>query len=126
MILADSSVWIDFFRGGNSQFANLIRRDEIITHPYVLIELALGSLRDRRRTLRELDDFNSVIVATDFEVRQMIEDNRLYSRGIGFVDAHLIASCLLTSGARLWTRDARLAAAARAAGVHVFQLTTHN
>jgi len=126
VILADSSVWIDFFRSGNPQFADLVEREEIATHPFVLIELALGSLKDREQTLHELDEFDSVLVATDFEVRQMIEDNRLYSRGIGMVDAHLIASCLLTSGTRLWTRDSRLATAAALAGVQILQLRAEN
>lgn len=126
MILADSSVWIDYFRGGSPQFSDLLEREEIATHPFVLIELALGSLKDRRHALRELEELDVVIVATDLEVRHMIEDSRLYSRGIGLVDAHLIASCLLTSGIQLWTRDSRLAAAARSTGVKVFQLTTEN
>ena len=126
MILADSSVWIDFFRSGNPQLSAQIEREEIATHPFVLVELALGSLKNRKQTLLELDELDTVIVASDDEVRLMIEDNRLYSRGIGFVDAHLIASCLLTTGTRLWTRNSRLAEAALSTGVSVFQLRTEN
>jgi predicted nucleic acid-binding protein len=126
VILVDSSVWIDFFRCGNSQLSDRIEREEIATHPFVLIELALGSLKHRKQTLLELDELDTVTTAENFEVRRMIEDSRLYSRGIGFVDAHLIASCLLTSGTQLWTRDGRLASAARTAGVQVLQLTIEN
>jgi predicted nucleic acid-binding protein len=77
-------------------------------HPFVAAELALGSLRDRAHTLAFLDWLPQTKVAQLNEVRQMIEIHTLYSKGIGLADAHLIASCLLTPGMQLWTRDAAL------------------
>lgn len=118
MILADSSIWIDFFRRGNLQMRSLLDNEEILMHPFVVAELALGSLKERKRTLAELDRMDMVTVAGTAEVRRLVEGRSLYSRGIGLVDAHLIASCLITTGVRLWTRDGRLAEAARASGVH--------
>ena len=95
-------------------------------HPFVVAELALGSLSQRHKKLALMDTLVRVNVADIAEVRRLIEGRSLYSRGIGLVDAHLIASCLITSGVQLWTRDVQLALAARSAGVHVTQLTTEN
>ena len=118
MILADTSIWIDFFRMGNPEMQRLLRNEEIVTHPFVVAELALGSLRDRAKTLAELDRLPQVQVAHGNEVRSMIESHSLYSRGIGFTDAHLIASCLITPGTQLWTRDVRLRAVAETLRIH--------
>lgn len=117
MILADSSIWVDHFRRANPQLQRLLDAEEITMHPYIVMELALGSLKDRASTLADLDLIDRIEVAETAEVRGMIEARSLYSRGIGFVDAHLIASCLLTPGTELWTRDDRLKNAARMAGV---------
>jgi predicted nucleic acid-binding protein len=86
-------------------------------HPFVVAEIALGSLRNRRRTLEPLEGLRQVRVAQIGEVRRMIEAHALYSRGIGLIDAHLIASCLLTPGTRLWTRDTRLQSVARSLSI---------
>jgi predicted nucleic acid-binding protein len=92
--------------------------EEIRMHPFVLAELALGSLVERRKTLSELERLTQVQVAHLDEVRSMIEAHSLYSRGIGLTDAHLLASCLMSPGTQLWTRDTRLENVARALGVH--------
>jgi len=86
-------------------------------HPFVVAEIALGSLRNRRRTLQPLEKLRQIGVVHIDEVRGMIERHTLYSRGIGLIDAHLLASCLITPGTQLWTRDTHLADAARALGV---------
>jgi hypothetical protein len=117
MILVDSSVWIGHFHSANPQLRNLLLREQIGMHPFVNAELALGSLRDRAKTLLDLDFLPAARVAQMNEVRRMIEANALYSKGIGFVDAHLLASCLLTPGTQLWTHDAALQKAAKALGI---------
>lgn len=117
MILADTSVWIDHFRSSHPEMHRLLARDEIAMHPFVAAELALGSLRDSAYTLAFLDWLPQTKVAQLSEIRQMIEIHALYSKGIGLVDAHLIASCLLTPGMQLWTRDAALEKAAKSLGV---------
>jgi hypothetical protein len=88
-------------------------------HPFVIAELALGSLRDRAKTLLDLGLLPAARVAKMSEVRHMIEANALYSKGIGLIDAHLIASCLLTPGTQLWTRDAALQKVAKTLGILV-------
>ena len=120
MILADSSIWVDHFRSVNPHLESLIGSGRLIMHPFVIGEVALGSLRERHRKLSLMSLLVQVQVAGLEEVQQMIELRALYSRGIGYVDAHLIASCLLTPGTELWTRDVRLASAAQAAGVRVY------
>ncbi|MGP8251664.1 MAG: type II toxin-antitoxin system VapC family toxin [Terracidiphilus sp.] len=117
MILADTSVWIDHFRAIDQSMQKLLGNGQILMHPMVAAELALGSLRDRGRTLTELDALRQVRVARLGEIRRMIEAYSLYAKGIGLTDAHLIASCLLTPGIMLWTRDNALKSAAQALGV---------
>ena len=117
MILADTSVWIDYFRADHPDMRMFLDNEQILAHPFVVAELALGSLHDRHKTLAELDRLPQVQVAQLLEVRHLIEAHSLYSRGIGFTDAHLIASCLMTRDVQLWTRDSRLASVARELGV---------
>lgn len=108
MILADTTIWIDHFRSENREMRRLLARKAIAIHPFIVAELALGSLRDRVNTLAWLDFLPRVRVAQIAEVRQMIEMRSLYRRGIGLTDAHLIASCLIDPPTVLWTKDRRL------------------
>ena len=117
MILADTSVWIDHFRSPEPSMLNLLGHGQVFMHPMVVAELALGSLRDRSKTLVVLDALRQVRVAHLNEVRALIEARSLYAKGIGLTDAHLLASCLLTPGVMLWTRDTSLAKVARTLGV---------
>jgi predicted nucleic acid-binding protein len=108
MILVDTSVWIDHLKSGDDGLAGLLQRGEVLMHPFVLGELALGSLRQRRLVLDSLRDLPSAATASDPEVLLFIETAGLSGAGIGYVDAHLLASVRLTTGASLWTRDKRL------------------
>ncbi|MGE0210890.1 MAG: type II toxin-antitoxin system VapC family toxin [Parvibaculaceae bacterium] len=108
MILADTSVWIEHLRSGNAMLAKRLDRGAIWIHPFIAGEIALGNLRDRATVLEALDSLPAVTVATDREVRHFIETEFLAGRGIGYVDAHLLAAVRLTPGCRLWTRDRRL------------------
>lgn len=119
MILADTSIWVDYLRGGNLQMEKTLSLGQIVMHPFIVAELALGSLRNRRQRLDELEALLEVKVARLGEVRHMIETRALYSEGISLVDAHLLASCLMTPGTQLWTRDAALAQAGEALGINV-------
>jgi predicted nucleic acid-binding protein len=118
VILADTSVWIDHYRSRHPELGRLLQREEVFMHPVVAAELALGSLRDRGRTLLYLDLLPMARVAQLSEVRRMIEAHALYAKGIGLTDAHLVASCLLTPGTQLWTRDRRLRGIAESLGVN--------
>ena len=116
-VLVDTSVWVDHFRAGVPLFEELVASQRLLVHPFVVGELACGSLADRVRTLSTLDRLPSAVPATTVEVRTLVERRDLSGRGIGFVDAHLFASTLLTRSAVLWSRDRRLHAIAADAGV---------
>lgn len=113
MILVDSSIWIDYLRSGDVALARLLEESSVLTHPFILGELALGNLRQREQILDDLQTLPEIIPATDDEVMHFINTNRLYGKGIGYVDAHLLASVRLTPGSRIWTRDKRFDALAR-------------
>ena len=114
MILVDTSVWVDHLRAGDAELAAMLNGSEVLMHPFVLGELACGNLRNRTEVLALFKDLPRAAVATDEEVLFFIERHALMGRGIGYVDAHLLAAVTLGGGARLWTRDKRLRTAADA------------
>lgn len=118
MILADTSVWIDHLRSGSQEMRRHLDQGQIVIHPFIIAELALGSLKQRTQTLALLDLLPQVRVAQLSELRLMIEARQLYNLGIGLTDAHLIASVLIDSPTLLWTRDKRLRHVADNLGVH--------
>lgn len=105
MILADSSVWINHLRAADERLTALLNIREILGHPFVLGEVALGHLPRRAAFLRDLRDLPPAAVATDEEVMDLVERQQLHGRGIGYVDAHLLAAVRLTPDAKLWTGD---------------------
>lgn len=111
MILVDTSVWVDHLRSGDAALTALLNDGSVLTHPFVIGELALGTLRQRSRVLHDLWILPKAAVAKDAEVLTFIEKEKLFGLGIGYVDAHLLAAARLTPGASLWTRDKRLRAA---------------
>jgi predicted nucleic acid-binding protein len=108
MILVDTSVWIDHIDHSEPIMVELLLNDRVRIHPYVIGEISLGSLRDRATVIHALNDLPRVLVATPDEVFYLIEQQRLFSRGIGYVDASLLASAKLQPGVTIWTRDKRL------------------
>jgi predicted nucleic acid-binding protein len=118
LILADTSIWIDHLRSGNAEMRRHLEQGQIVIHPFIIAELALGSLRERAKTLVLLDLLPQVRMARLSELRLMIEARRLYNLGIGLTDAHLIASVLIDAPTLLWTRDQRLRKVAEALGIH--------
>lgn len=117
MILVDTSVWIDHFRAADKQLMALLTRNEVLTHPFVIGEIALGSVAKRAEALRHLNNLPAAIAATHEEAMTFIERRKLANTGLGYVDVNLIASAALTPGAALWSRDKNLRAAAARCGV---------
>ncbi|MEQ1595334.1 MAG: type II toxin-antitoxin system VapC family toxin [Casimicrobium sp.] len=115
MILADTSVWVDHFRRGDTSMRGALEANEICIHPMVIGELACGNLHSRA-ILSQLQRLQSAVVATNEEALVMIEQFGLMGRGIGFIDVHLLASAKLTN-AFVWTRDKRLATLATEFGL---------
>lgn len=108
MILVDTSVWIDHLRHGDSVLSELLHARQIMAHPFVIGELALGNLQQRETVLGALRDLPRSLIASDSEVQTFIERHKLYGLGIGYVAVHLLGATFLNQDARLWTRDKRL------------------
>jgi predicted nucleic acid-binding protein len=108
VILADTSVWVDHLRASDKALVALLDAGMVLAHPFVIGELALGNLRQREIVLEALADLPHASVATDAEVLHFIELHALLGRGIGYIDAHLLAAVQLTAGTELWTNDKRL------------------
>ena len=117
MILVDTAVWIDHLRDDDAHLVDLLDRGQVLAHPWVTGELALGSIRNRAEILRLLDDLPQALVANAAEIRELVEQHELFGLGIGFVDAQLLAATMLTADAQLWTRDRRLEVAAQGFGL---------
>lgn len=117
MLLVDTSVWIDHLRVAQADLASELEAGQVLIHPFVLGEIALGSLNQRAMILEALTQLPQAVVAHDEEVLSFIERQALHGCGIGFLDAHLLASVRLTPGASLWTRDKRLQIAAQRLGL---------
>ena len=125
MILVDTSVWVDHLRHADAGLADLLERAQVLMHPFVVGEIACGSLAMRAPLLDLLQDLPMAPVADIDEVLGFIAQRRLHGKGIGYVDVHLLASVALTAGARLWTRDKRLRAVAETLGCEHPRLGTH-
>jgi len=117
VILVDTVIWADHLGKPDARLADLLKRQEILIHPHVIGELALGNLRQHDIIIHYLHRLPQTTVASDAEVLAMIRRLKLSGSGIGYSDAHLVASLLLTPGAVLWTRDKRLNAVAHRFGL---------
>jgi predicted nucleic acid-binding protein len=117
LILVDTSIWIDHLRQRLSALERLLDLGEVLGHPWVVGEIALGHLSNRDEILGLLSNLPQATVATAPEVLAVIDRHRLHGRGIGYVDAQLLAAALLTPTAGLWTSDRRLSAAASGLGL---------
>jgi hypothetical protein len=116
MVLVDTSVWIRHFRASDRQLVKLLEKWEVLVHPFIAGEIACGRLKDRREVLDRLAALPCAVIATHDEAMSFIEANSLSGSGIGYVDAHLLASARL-SGSTLFTADAALSRMARHLGL---------
>ena len=116
MILVDTSIWVDHLRKGSTTLRSLLDEGGVAIHPFIIGELACGSMRKRDEILELLNELPQVGVADQREVLHLVEAEQLHGQGIGWIDAHLLASARL-SGALIWTADKRLRSAAAALGL---------
>lgn len=117
MIIVDTSIWIDHLHKGDQVMHRLLTDDAVMLHPFVLGEIALGSLRNRKKVLAELETIPVAPMVAIDDVLELIEQQGLSGSGIGLIDAHLVASTLLDADDLLWTKDRRLAAVAERLGI---------
>ncbi len=107
-VLLDTSVWIRHFKQSNPRVVQLLESELVVSHEFVISELACGSLKSRAETLGYLNELVALPTVFTHEVMLLIESKVLYSRGIGLIDAHLLASTLITPDTQLRTADKRL------------------
>lgn len=117
MILVDTSVWIDHLHKTDARLSELLGSARVVTHPFVVGELALGSIRRRSTVLEDFERLPRAVEARHADVRALLDERKLHGRGLTLVDAHLLGSALITAGCTLWTRDRQLAAAAAELGI---------
>ncbi len=117
MIVVDTSVWIDHLRARDAALSRLLEAGQVLVHPFVIGELALGNLKNRPTVIGLLQELPKTSVATDEEMLQFIDRHSLSGLGIGYIDAHLLAATKLAAGSVLWTRDKRLQAVASRLGL---------
>ncbi|GBD90159.1 ribonuclease VapC32 [bacterium BMS3Abin04] len=107
MILVDTSVWIDHFRKANKQLQELLLKEDVCIHQFIIGELTCGNFSNRDEILSLLKALLQTKIADNDEILKFIELHRLYDSGLGFIDVHLLASAFL-SNAKLWTKDKAL------------------
>ena len=108
MILVDTSVWIDHLRSVDAKLESLLQTDQVMTHPYIRLELALGSIASREKVLADLALLPQAPVVAIEELFSLIDHKKLYRRGIGLTDLHLICCAIFDKSVLIWTRDRRL------------------
>ena len=116
MVIADTSIWIDHLRQPLEELVALLSTRKIVQHPFVIAEIALGSIAQRRRVVAGLAQMASIKPVVERELLQFVENKSIFATGLGMVDAHLLAACHVHS-LTLWTRDKRLLAQAERLGL---------
>lgn len=117
MILPDTNIWIDHLHRPDQRLAALLLRKRVRMHPFVIGEIALGLSGSLRKLIASAKDIKQPAIAGPDELLTLIQEQELGGTGIGYVDAHLLASARLTPNGRLWTRDKKLHAQAERLGV---------
>lgn len=107
MILADTSVWIDHLRKRDPELSEILQKGEVCIHPFIIGEIACGNLTNRIEIIELLKALPEVLAASEDETLQFIENQKLYGKGLGYIDIHLLASSLINK-VSLWTKDKRL------------------
>ena len=116
MILVDTSVWIDHFHHSDAALNKLLLSNQVCIHPFILGELSCGNISNRKEVLELLRTLRSVDMVLDEEVFILIEDKKLYGKGLGFIDIHLLASAMIHH-VPIWTRDKSLKRVADELGI---------
>jgi len=117
VILADTSVWVRHLRQGDSVLTRLLDENLLLIHPFVIGELACGNLLQREEILSHFETLPAAKISEHDEVMQLIKSKRLFGKGLGWIDAHLLASAAL-SHAKLWTLDKALQRSSAALGIN--------
>lgn len=118
MVLVDTSIWIDHFHFSNKGLKKLLLTSQVCIHPYVVGELSCGNISNRKEILILLRALPRIDAVLDEEVNMMIEDKKLYGKGLGFIDVHLLASAIIHH-VTIWTGDKYLHGISEEFGISV-------
>lgn len=113
LVLADTSIWVDHLRKEDVWFSDLLEHRAVVVHPFVIGELALGNVPNFDNLISDLHDLPQAPIVDVDKVLQLIQHGKLSGSGIGYVDAHLLASVAQMPETKLLTSDKRLYAAAK-------------
>lgn len=116
-VLVDTSVWIDLIGQGKDVIHRVISEPNACCHPFVIGEFAVGNLGNRHKIIKLLKKMYKARVIAEDEVLNLVRNKKLYGRGIGYIDCHLLASAYFVPGTSIWTLDKRLYIAADELGV---------
>lgn len=116
MILVDTSVWIDHLHQSNEGLIELLLSNQVCIHPFIIGELSCGNISNRKEVLSLLRTLKSIDQVLDEEVFILIDDRKLFGKGLGFIDIHILASAMIHH-VPIWTRDKSLKRIARELGM---------
>ena len=116
MILVDTSVWIDHFHQSDEDLIELLLSNQVCIHPFILGELSCGNISNRKEVISLLRTLRSIDLVEDDEVFILIKDRKLFGKGLGFIDIHLLASAMIHH-IPIWTRDKSLKRVAGELGI---------
>lgn len=111
-IQVNSSVWIEFLDKPPKTVEVLLTNPAICCHPFIVGELVVGDLGKRHELIKILKTIRKLQTITDEKVVDFIREKKLYGRGIGYIDCHLLASIYEARNTYVWTSDKRFRAAA--------------
>lgn len=107
MVLVDTSVWISHLRHSNSRLQKLLNEGRVVSHPFIIGELACGNLSNRTEIISLMQSLPMLEAVEDEELLIFIEHNKMMGQGLGFVDIHLMAAAVMAD-IPLWTQDKKL------------------
>ena len=116
MVLVDTSVWVSHFRHGNSRLQKLLKQSRIVSHPFIIGELACGNISNGTEIISLIQSLPMLDAVEHEELLLFIVHNKMMGRGLGFVDVHLMAAAML-AGIPIWTQDKKLKQACSRLGI---------
>jgi predicted nucleic acid-binding protein len=116
MVLVDTSVWVSHLRRGNSRLQELLEEGAVVSHSFVVGELACGNISNRAEIISLMQSLPMLDAVEHEELLIFIEHNKMMGKGLGFVDVHLLAAATL-AGVPLWTQDRKLKQACSRLGI---------
>lgn len=118
-VLVDTSVWIRFLANKApcaAELDRLLTDDAVAGHEFVYGELLGGDRGGRQRLLSSYERIEQIQAVPHSDVVAFIRARKIHGRGIGWIDAHLLASALV-GRVQLWTADGPLGAIADELGI---------